>query len=53
MISCGITSNGDDILIGIQHIHEEATELEPSFSMLSFGFLIFTISIIFIDGEDE
>jgi len=53
MVSLEITSSGDDILVGFQHIHEDATELDPSFSMLSIGFLFFTVSIIFIDAKDE
>ena len=53
MIRFELTSSADDILVGFQHIHGEATETEPSFSMLSLGFLIFTISVIYIDVEDE
>ena len=33
MISIEITASADDILVGLQHIHEEATETDPSFSM--------------------
>ena len=53
MISIEITASADDILVGLQHIHEEATETEPSFSMLSLGFLLFTVSFVYIDVEDE
>jgi hypothetical protein len=53
MIKLELTSSADDILVGFQHIHEDATETEPSFSMLSIGFLVFTISFVYIDVEDE
>ena len=44
MIKLELTSSADDILVGFQHMHEEATETEPSFSILSVGFLLFTVS---------